>query len=145
MGDTKTQPAGADVADFIASVEPEAKREDAEVLLEMFERVTGEPAKMWPGAIIGFGEYRTTYASGRKVHCQKSGFATRKAKHSLHLMGGYIDDEAGAQRAQLLSGLGKHTAGASCLYINKLADVDLDVLEQVIAADWEAMNRIYPD
>ena len=98
---------------------------------------------MW-GSIIGFGEYRTTYASGRKVHCQRSGFATRKAKHSLHLMGGYIDEEAAAERADELSRLGKHSEGKSCLYINKLADVDMAVLEQVIAKDWAAMNRIYP-
>ena len=144
MAEAKTVPTGTEVADFIAGVEPEAKREDAKLLLEVFERVTGEPARMW-GSIIGFGEYRTTYASGRKVHCQKSGFATRKAKHSPHLMGGYIDEAAGKERAQLLAALGKHSEGASCLYINKLADVDLEVLEQVIAADWETMNRVYPD
>ena len=133
-----------EVADHLAGIEPEAKRDDAQALVEMFARITGETPRMW-GSIVGFGEYRTTYASGRKVHCQKSGFATRKAKHSLHLMGGYIDKEAGAQREKLLSGLGKHTEGASCLYINKLADVDLDILESVVAADWEAMNRIYPE
>ncbi|MEM6858165.1 MAG: DUF1801 domain-containing protein [Pseudomonadota bacterium] len=145
MAEAKTVPTGSEVADFIAEVEPKAKREDAKVLLEIFERVTGEAAKMWPGSIIGFGEYRTTYASGRKVHCQKSGFATRKAKHSLHLMGGYVDEAAGKERVQLLAALGKHSEGASCLYINKLSDVDLSVLEQVIAADWETMNRVYPD
>jgi len=66
------------------------------------------------------------------------------AKHSLYLMGGYCDDIAAQRREEVLSKLGKHATGKSCLYINKLADVDMDVLEQLIAADWEAMSRVYP-
>ena len=141
---SNTQSLPQEVAEHLAAIEPVSKREDATTLVEMFARITGQPPKMW-GSIVGFGEYRTTYASGRKVHCQRSGFATRKAKHSLHLMGGYVDKLAREERAGLLDALGKHSEGASCLYINKLADIDLAVLEEVIARDWEAINRVYPD
>jgi len=141
MHDVNSQTAAVEA--YLDGVSPAAKQVDARALVELFSKVTGQPPRMW-GSIVGFGEYTTTYASGRKVHCQKSGFATRKAKHSLHLMGGYVDEVAAAERAQLLSELGKHSEGASCLYINKLADVDMAVLEEVIAKDWATMNRVYP-
>ena len=138
-------PTGVDPDEFIAAVEPDAKRADAEVLDALFRRVTGEEPMMWGPSIIGYGQYRTTYASGRKVHWMRSGFSPRKAKHSLYLMGGYCDEATGSKRDALLAKLGKHTTGKSCLYINKLADVDLGVLEEMIRNDWEAMARIYPD
>ena len=131
--------------EFLAGVEPEAKRADAVILLELFERVTGERAKMWGGSIVGFGEYRTTYASGRDVHWMRSGFSPRKAKHSLYMMGGYCDEIAAKEREEALTRLGKHATGKSCLYINKLADINLDVLEEMIAKDWATMARIYPE
>lgn len=133
----------AEVNAYLDGIEAPSKQEDARVLVDLFARVTGEEAIMW-GRIIGFGDYETIYASGREVHCQRSGFATAKTKHSLHLMGGYCDEAAGRERAALLERLGKYKEGASCLYINKLADVDMAVLEEVIAADWAAMNRVYP-
>ncbi len=145
MSEAKTQITDVDPADFIAAVEPAAKREDAEVLDALFRRVTGEEPQMWGPGIIGYGEYRTTYDSGRKVHWMRSGFSPRKAKHSLYLMGGYCDDAMAKRRETLLAKLGKHTTGASCLYVNKLADIDLDVLEELVREDWEAMARIYPE
>ncbi|MEP3422072.1 MAG: DUF1801 domain-containing protein [Erythrobacter sp.] len=145
MAEAKTKANDASVEGFIAAVEPEAKRDDARVLLEMFERVTGAKPQMWGGSIIGFGEYRTTYESGRDVHWMRAGFSPRKAKHSLYMMGGYCDDIAAKARDADLTRLGKHKTGKSCLYINKLADVDLNVLEEMIAKDWATMNRIYPD
>lgn len=144
MTEAKTQANDASVADFIAGVESPVKREDAAVLLKLFERVTGEQARMWGGSIIGFGEYRTTYASGRDVHWMRSGFSPRKAKHSLYLMGGYCDEIAAKEREQALTRLGKYSTGKSCLYFNKLADIDQAVLEEMIANDWATMNRIYP-
>lgn len=145
MADAKTQITSQDPTDFIAAVEPQAKREDAEVLDALFRKVTGEVPKMWGPSIIGYGDYRTTYASGRDVHWMRAGFSPRKAKHSLYLMGGYCDEVAGKRREELLKRLGKYSTGKSCLYINKLADVDLEVLEQMIASDWAAMKRKYPD
>ncbi|QFT78216.1 DUF1801 domain-containing protein [Erythrobacter sp. THAF29] len=144
MAEAKTKQTDVPVEEFIANVEPAAKREDAKVLDALFRKVTGEEPKMWGPSIIGYGEYETTYASGRDVHWMRSGFSPRKAKHSLYLMGGYCDELAAKERAEVLSRLGKHSEGKSCLYINKLADVDLEVLEEMIAKDWATMQRIYP-
>ena len=145
MAEVKTQITDVDPANFLATVEPEKKRDEARELDALFRRVTGEKPKMWGPSIIGYGDYRTTYASGRDVHWLRTGFSPRKARHSLYLMGGYCDAEAGKRRDALLEKLGKHKTGKSCLYINKLADVDMDVLEEMLRADWEAMARTYPD
>lgn len=145
MAEAKTQITKVDPADFIAGVEPESKRKDAEVLDALFRKVTGEKPQMWGPSIIGYGSYRTTYASGRDVHWMRGGFSPRKAKHSLYLMGGYCDEVAAKRREAQLKRLGKHSTGKSCLYINKLADVDLDVLEEMIREDWETMGRVYPE
>lgn len=142
--DQKTHITPVDPADFIAAVEPERRRDEARTLDALFRKVTGEPPRMWGPTIIGYGEYRTTYASGRDVHSLRTGFSPRKAKISLYLMGGYADADTGRNRDELLARLGKHSTGASCLYVNKLADIDLAVLEEMIAADWAAMARIYP-
>ena len=144
MAEAKTRQTDAMVGDFIAAVEPARKREEAEVLDALFRKVTGETPRMWGASIIGYGDYRTTYESGRDVHWMRAGFSPRKARHSLYLMGGYCDELAGKARDGALARLGKYKTGKSCLYINKLADVDLAVLEEMIAADWAAMNRIYP-
>lgn len=145
MNEAKTRITPVDPADFIATVEPERKREEARLLDALFRKVTGEAPKMWGPSIIGYGQYRTTYASGRDVHWMRAGFSPRKAKHSLYLMGGYCDEVAGKRRDALLGKLGKYSTGKSCLYINKLADVDMEVLEDMIASEWEAMQRKYPD
>lgn len=145
MAEPKTQITDVDPVTFIEGVEPERKREEAKVLDAMFRRVTGERPKMWGPSIIGYGEYRTTYASGRDVHWLRSGFSPRKAKHSLYLMGGYCDEIAGKRRDELLEKVGKYKTGKSCLYVNKLSDVNMDVLEELLRNDWEAMGRIYPE
>lgn len=145
MAEPKTQITDVDPVTFIEGVEPERKREEAIVLDAMFRRVTGERPKMWGPSIIGYGEYRTTYASGRDVHWLRSGFSPRKAKHSLYLMGGYCDEIAGKRRDELLEKVGKYKTGKSCLYVNKLSDVNMDVLEELLRNDWEAMGRIYPE
>ena len=145
MTDAKTQITDVDPADFIEAVEPEKKREEAKVLDALFRKVTGKAPQMWGASIIGYGEYRTTYESGRDVHWLRSGFSPRKAKHSLYLMGGYCDEAAGKRRDALLEKLGKYKTGKSCLYINKLADVDMEVLEDVLRNDWKAMARKYPE
>lgn len=145
MAEAKTQITDVDPADFIDAVDPEKKREDAKVLDALFRKVTGLDPQMWGPSIIGYGQYRTTYASGRDIHWMRTGFSPRKAKHSLYLMGGYCDEQTGTERDEQLSRLGKHSRGKSCLYINKLADVDLEVLEEMIRHDWAAMQRIYPE
>jgi len=134
----------AQAAAFLAAVEPDAKRAEAQVLDALFRRVTGEPPRMWGGGIVGYGDYLVTYADGRQAPWMRTGFAPRKAKHSLYLMAGYCDAAAASERAAILARLGKHAQGKSCLYVNRLGDVDLAVLEEVVAADWAAMLRLYP-
>jgi hypothetical protein len=144
MAEAKTVATAASVAEFIEAVEPLSKREDARVLDALFRRVTGEEPRMWGPTIIGYGSYHYKYATGHEGDSLRTGFSPRKAKHSLYLMGTYSDEAGAALRTAMLSRLGKHSTGKTCLYINKLADVDLAVLEEMIAADWAAMNRLYP-
>lgn len=144
MAEAKTTQNNASVEHFIAAVEPEAKREDAKVLDALFRKVTGEEPHMWGPTIIGYGSYHYKYESGREGDAARSGFSPRKAKHSLYLMGRYCDEETGKTVDALLEKMGKHKTGASCVYVNKLADIDLSVLEKIIGICWDAMNRKYP-
>ena len=145
MAEAKTTITSVPVEAFLASVEPPARREEALMLDALFRKVTGEAPQMWGPGIIGYGEYRTTYDSGRAVHWMRSGFSPRKAKHTLYFMGGYCDDITASGRAEALARLGKHSTGKSCLYVNKLADIDMGVLEEIIAADWDTMLRLFPE
>ncbi len=144
MAEAKTTQNSASVEDFIATVEPAAKREDAKILDQLFRKVTGEEPAMWGPTIIGYGSYHYKYDSGREGDATRSGFSPRKAKHSLYLMGRYCDEATGKKVDALLEKMGKHKTGASCVYVNKLADIDLAVLEEIIAICWDAMNRHYP-
>lgn len=145
MAEAKIQVTDASAEAFLSAVEPPAKRDEARVIDALFRKVTGQMPRMWGAGLIGYGEYRTTYASGRDVHWMRAGFSPRKAKHTLYLMGGYCDNRAAAGQADAMARLGKHAVGKSCLYINKLDDVDLSVLEAIIVADWQAMLRLFPD
>lgn len=144
MSENKTKPTEVGVESFIDSVDHAGKREDAKVLDALFRKVTGEAPTMWGPSIIGYGTYHYKYDSGREGDFLRTGFSPRKSKHSLYLMGGYCDEVTAAKNEQLLGKLGKYSHGKSCLYINKLADVDLGVLEELLRVNWEAMNRIYP-
>lgn len=144
MAENKTQITGVSPADFLASVEPPAKRDDGMVLDALFRRVTGEEPRMWGPTIIGYGEYHYTYASGHSGNACRVGFSPRKAKHSLYVMDCGDDGEQGAL-APLLARLGKHSRGKACLYVNKLADIDLAVLEEMIALGWKRSFDRWPD
>ena len=137
MATNKTQPTEVDPAAYVASVEHPVRRSDAETLLDMMAKVTGYPAKMWGPSIIGFGRYHYRYDTGREGDFLITGFSPRKANLVVYVMPGYIDI------SQQLAELGKHRIGKSCLYINKLADVDLDVLEQIVADGVARMRRDY--
>ena len=100
---------------------------------------------MWGPSIIGYGSYDYLYDSGHSGTMCRAGFSPRKAKHSLYLMGGYCDDITAAGRYEKLARLGKYSTGKSCLYVNKLADIDLAVLEDIVAADWQTMLRLFPE
>ncbi len=122
----KTSQNEASVADFIKSIPIEQKRKDSQVILKMMEKATKEKPKMWGGSIIGFGKlvYKSP-ASGREVEWFKVGFSPRKANLTIYLMNI-------PKHAEALKKLGKHKTGGGCLYINKLEDVDLKVLEKMI-------------
>ncbi|MBX9797337.1 DUF1801 domain-containing protein [Sphingomonas sp.] len=135
----KTVETDASVDAYVAQVQPPQRAADAEVLLAMMGRVTGLPPAMWGPSMIGYGRYSYRYESGHSGEMFRVGFAPRKAQLVLYLMVGCGDN------AELLARLGKHKTGKGCLYINKLADVDLDVLEQLIARRWDAVNARYPD
>ncbi|MFN0191314.1 MAG: DUF1801 domain-containing protein [Aestuariivirga sp.] len=139
----KTKPAIVRVETFIAAV-PAGRREDAKVLLKLFKDVTGLPAKMWGPSIIGFGSYHYKYDSGREGDMCRAGFSPRKDKLTLYMMGGYCNPQTQKKLAALRAKLGKHKTGASCLYINKLADVDLKVLREMVEVDFAYMNKAYP-
>lgn len=124
----KIQPTQIDPADFIANIEHDTRRADAQTLNTLFQKITGHPPKMWGPTIIGYGQYHYTYDSGRQGDAIATGFSPRKSNLSIYIMPGYTDFD------HILADLGKHKKGKSCLTINKLADVDINVLETLIRA-----------
>lgn len=137
---TTTTPVLAE--DYIASLPTERRREEAVVLDALFRRVTGEIPRMWGPSIIGYGSYHYRYDSGREGDSCRTGFSPRKAQLVLYLVGEFGDRQAEADA--LFDALGKHSTSVSCLYINKLADVDLAVLDRLVAINWDVMNARYP-
>ncbi len=136
MPENKTQRTKASAA-FLSAIADAQQRKDAKAIAKMMAEISGEKAAMWGPAIIGFGQYRYKYASGREGDWPKLGFAPRKANLTLYIMPGFKDYEA------LLQKLGKHKTGKSCLYIGKLADVDEKILRALIARSWAWMNEKY--
>ena len=137
MAENKTQVTNVDPTKFIAGVEHPTRRTDAETLLEMMSRITGCEPKMWGPSIVGFGRYHYRYDTGREGEYMLTGFSPRKSSLVLYVMPGYEDKQ------DVLGRLGKHRIGKSCLYINKLADVDLDVLEEIVALGIDEMKDRY--
>ena len=137
MAENITRETDASVQAFLAEVEHEGRREDARVLVDLMRRATGVEPKMWGTAIIGFGKYRYRYESGREGEMLRVGFSPRKANLAL-----YFTAKGDAFR-ELLPRLGKHKTGGSCLYVNRLKDVDLGVLEQLVAASWERAREVW--
>lgn len=126
MAENKTKPTNADVDAFLESVEHDRRREDARVLVDLMREETGEEPKLWGPSIVGFGEYRYRYESGREGDWFMVGFSPRKTSLVLYIMSGF------ARHDELMARLGKHRTGKSCLYVNKLDDVDLDVVRELV-------------
>ncbi len=135
----KTQENDGDVAVFLDAVKPDQKREDCKVIAKMMAELSGERAKMWGAAIIGYGTYHYKYASGREGEFMRIGFAPRAQNIVLYIMPGFSISQ------DLMAKLGKHKTGKSCLYINKLADLDMDVLRALMIASLQAMEEKYPN
>jgi nucleoid DNA-binding protein len=126
MAELKTQKNEASVQDFLKGIEDENKQKASNIVSEMMAEVTGAEPKMWGDSIVGFGTYKYKYASGREGEWFLTGFAPRKRNVTLYIMSGFDD------YADLLGKLGKFSTGKSCLYINKVEDIDLDVLRELV-------------
>ena len=128
----KTVPTKASVKSFLDAVEDPDRRADCHEVAKIMRRVTRKQPKMWGPSIVGFGIYHYKYASGREGDWPVAGFSPRKRDLTLYIMSGFTG------HAALMKKLGKHKTGKSCLYIKKLADVDLEVLEELIqrSVDW---------
>jgi hypothetical protein len=139
MAELKTKATEVGVADFIAGLPDERRREEARALDAIYRRVTGLEPTMWGPSIVGYGSYDYRYDSGRTGTMCKAGFSPRKAALTLYLV-----DDHGARQADadaLFARLGPHSTGKSCLYVRQLGKVDLDVLEELIALSWQLMNE----
>jgi hypothetical protein len=123
---------------FLDSIENEKKRTDSYTILNLMEEVTGQAPHMWGDSIIGFGKYRYKYASGREGEWFLTGFSPRKQNLTLYIMAGFSEYD------ELLQRLGKHKTGVSCLYINKLEDVDLKILKKLVRLSSEHMVKSNP-
>lgn len=138
MSENKTRPSDDSVEAYLESVPDPAHRQDARTVCELMNRVTGEQPALW-GSMVGFGRYRYKYDSGREGEWFAAGFAPRGRETVVYLLADAAD------REQLLARLGKHRVGKSCLYIRRLADVDLAVLEQLVRSSLQALRERYPD
>lgn len=137
MYEQKTKETEHSVIEFIEQIDHESKKRDAYLLLDLFRETTGHDAKMWGPSIIGFGSYHYKYASGHEGDAPLVGFSPRKAKTSLYFAPG--DEE----RDALLGRFGKHTSGKGCVYINKVADIDTEILKQLIKQSVLFLEKTY--
>ena len=137
MAEAKTKPTAASVAAYLATIEDPKRRADCEAIGQIMRQVTGQQPRMWGAGIVGFGHYRYTYASGHSGESCQTGFAARKGDISVYLVA------EGPEQQALLARLGKHKMGKACLYLRRLADVDLQVLEDLIAGSVAEVQRRY--
>ena len=138
MATNKTTETSNSVTDFINAVENEAKRNDAFELVKIMQEVTGFEPKMWGPSIIGFGSYHYKYDSGHEGDAPLAGFSPRKAAMTIYF---YLPEE---NREELLAQLGKHTSSKACIYIKKLADIDIEILKKIILRSIEYTQNLYP-
>lgn len=141
--EAKTKATEVAPADYISALPEERKRIEAEAVDALHRKVTGLAPKMWGPSMIGYGSYHYRYDSGHEGESLRAGFSPRKGAMTIYLMGNYCDRQPEADA--LFARLGKHKTGKSCLYINKLADVDMDALEDLVRLNWDVMNARYPD
>ena len=137
MAKLKTSKNDGDVMAFLHSVEHDKRREDSFVVLDIMKEITGEEPKMWGNSIVGFGSYHYKYESGREGDWFVTGFSPRKQSLTLYIMAGF------QRYDELMEKLGKYKTGKSCLYVNKLEDVDMVVLKELITASVDHMNGKY--
>lgn len=139
MAELKTKPTGVSVKAYLDAIEDETRRKDCRAIAALMKRVTGCSPKMWGPSIVGFGSYHYEYASGHSGDMCLTGFSSRGREIVVYLMA--ADERAG----KLFAALGKHRRGKSCLYFKRLADVELPVLEQLVALSCAETRRRYPE
>lgn len=137
--ENKTQPTAASAEEYIAGLADEKRRADCLQLLPLFERISGEKATMWGPGIVGFGKYHYKYASGREGDAPVAAFAPRKQDLTI-----YVNAPAKLLYADQLARLGKHKVSVSCLYLKRLADVDMGVLEEILADSVRRTRETHP-
>jgi hypothetical protein len=135
MAENKTKSNAKSVPDFLNSIQDPVRREDCLALAAIMEDISGSKPKMWGDSIVGFGDYRYKYASGREGDWFLTGFSPRKQALTLYIMG-YLDSYA-----HILEGLGKFKHGKGCLYIKKLEDIDLEELKKLISTSIQRLKR----
>ncbi len=138
MAEAKTKPTRASVEQYIDAIADPERRADADSLVKLMRRATKQAPVMWGSSIVGFGKYKYSYATGRSGESCATGFAARKGDISVYLVA------SGPSQQELLSRLGKHKMGKACLSIKRLADVDLKVLEQLVAESYVEVHRLHP-
>ena len=131
----KTQPTHEDVAAFIATVPDPVRRAEAETVITMFAGIAGESPKLWGPSIVGFGTHHYRYATGREGDMPRIAFAPRKPQIVFYGLGVLFD------RTDLFAALGKHSTGKGCLYVKRLSDIDLGVLEALARLGWSAKRE----
>jgi hypothetical protein len=137
MADNKTKETDASVDQYLSAIESDERRKDCETIAMLMSRITQAPAKMWGTSIVGFGCYHYTYESGREGDASLVGFSSRKADISVYLAA------SGANQESLLAQLGRHKMAKCCLSIRKLADVDMNILKQLITESVLEVKRRY--
>ena len=135
MAEPKTRPTQGSVTAFLAGIADPVRRRECRMIAKLMRRATGERARMWGESIVGFGRYHYKYASGREGDWFLTGFSPRKQNLTLYIMPGF------AEYRPLLRRLGKHSIGKSCLYLKRLDDVDLQVLDELITRSVERLEK----
>jgi len=138
MAEAKTKPNDLSVDAYVEAIADEARRHDCRELIALMSGVTKCPPKMWGTGIVGFGAYHYKYASGHEGDACLAGFASRKGAISIYLIAGFDGQQA------MLAKLGKHKMGKACLYVRRLSDIEMPVLEQLVAHSVAEVKRRYP-
>ena len=138
MTSLKTQPYDRNIPEFLSKVENPQKREDCFTLLDLMKEETGEEPQYWHSNMVGFGQYHYQYDSGHEGDWFLAGFSPRKQNLTIYIMSGF------EQYEELMEKLGKYKTGKSCLYVNRLSDIDLNVLRELIQKSVKYMREKYP-
>ena len=135
----KNEPSQASVSTFLNAVENDDRRRDCKAIARLLKEVSGKRPTLWGTSIVGYGEYHYKYASGREGDCFRVGFSPRKQDLTIYIMPGYTDFD------YLLTKLSRHRNGKSCLYLQRLSDVNVGVPKQLLVAGWSDMQKRYPE